>query len=115
MILLCILFSAQAGLSQTQGDLSTNLKDRRNPFIPLVDRDGTLINLETSHKKKGDDTVTIEGIIFDSNGVSYAIIGGNVVRVGDFVGDHQVLKIEKDRIILIKNGEISEIIHEKGE
>jgi hypothetical protein len=38
-----------------------------------------------------------------------------VVKIGDTVGDYQVLKIEKNRVILIKEGQSLEVELKKEE
>ncbi|MFH1128897.1 MAG: hypothetical protein V1699_05775 [Candidatus Omnitrophota bacterium] len=88
-------------------------KGKRNPFIPLVTRDGKLLKLDTS--EEGNKGFTLEGIIYDKNGVSYAIFNGSVVKTGDTVGDFQILKIMNNKIVIIKEGQASEIELNKGE
>ena len=83
-------------------------KGRRNPFIPLVTPEGRLLKLD----KRQDATqegLTIEGIIYDKFGRSFAIVNANVVGIGDMVGDFQVLKILENKVILIRNGEPQEL------
>ena len=102
--------------SQSHYPLSANLlaqeqfkydsHGKRDPFIPLVTSDGRLINLETI-EKKGD--LKLEGIIYDENGLSYAIVNGMVAKIGDKIEDNQVLKIQKNKIIFIKDGSIFEL------
>jgi type II secretory pathway component PulC len=96
-----------------QDEFVYDAKGKRNPFIPLVTSDGKILNLdsvETSNKG-----LALEGIIYDKNGVSFAIVNGSVVKVGDVVGDTQVLKIEKNKVIFIKEGQTSEIELKEGE
>jgi len=81
-------------------------KGKRNPFIPLVTPEGRLLKLDRD-ESKGD--LAIDGIIYDKNGRSYAIVGGEVVGIGDLVNGYQVLKIEENRVILIKDGEATEV------
>lgn len=88
-------------------------KGKRNPFIPLVTSDGKLLKLDTNgENNKG---FSLEGIIFDKNGVSYAIVNGLVVKAGDSVGDFKILKIMINKILIIKEGQASEIELKKGE
>lgn len=82
-------------------------KGRRNPFIPLVAPDGRLLNLDEDEKQKGD--LIIEGIIYDKYGQSYAVVNAQVVRIGDEVGGYQVLRIEKNKVIFVKEGQAKEI------
>ncbi|MFA6217354.1 MAG: hypothetical protein WDL87_06860 [Candidatus Omnitrophota bacterium] len=85
---------------------------RRNPFVALVTPDGRYVQLE---KKEKSGNIKLEGIIYDNYGISYAIVDGSVVKIGDYIGDKQVLKIEKDRVFFVKEGQVSEIILKKEE
>ncbi|MDP2941102.1 MAG: general secretion pathway protein GspB [Candidatus Omnitrophota bacterium] len=87
-------------------------KGKRNPFTPLVTSDGRLLKLD---KEEGDASLAVEGIIYDKNGVSYAIVNAEVVRIGDFIGGYQVLRIEKNKVILVKEGEPLELELKKEE
>ena len=81
-------------------------KGKRDPFTPLVTSDGRLLKLDTEEKQK---ILRLEGIIYDDNGMSYAIVNGSVVKVGDPIGGFQVLKIRKNLVAFIKDGQVSEI------
>jgi hypothetical protein len=99
--------------SFAQEEFLYDSKGRRNPFIPLVTSDGRLLKLDKEEKVKGD--LAIEGIIYDKNGRSFAIVNAGVVGVGDYVGDYQVLKIETSKVIFIKEGQTKEEIFQKEE
>lgn len=86
---------------------------KRNPFIPLVSADGRLINLEKEAKAKGD--LAVEGISYDKNGRSYAIVNGLVVEIGDTVLGYQVLTVNPDKLIFIKDGVTTEVPLKKEE
>ena len=89
-------------------------KAKRNPFIPLVTEDGRLVNLDKVEVPIGD--VSVEGIIFDKKGRSYAIVNGAVVGIGDAIAGYEVLKIENNKVLFIKDGQIKEfIMHKEGE
>lgn len=98
--------------SSAQEEFKYNAKGKRNPFIPLVTSDGRILKLD---KEEGIGGLSIEGIIYDEHGVSYAIVNGEVVKTGDKIGDYQVLKIEKDKIVFIKEGQPVEVELKKGE
>jgi len=92
--------------SFAQEGLKYDAKGKRDPFIPLVTSDGRLLKLEKEETASG---LLLEGIIYDEHGLSYAIVNGAIVRVSDKVGDSQVLKIEKNKVIFIKNGQTLEV------
>ncbi len=108
-----ILYLTSTGLGLCQEQACYDSASRRDPFIPLVTSDGRLLNLDAEKESKA--SLSIEGIIYDKNGVSYAVVNGNVVKIGDFVGDCQVLKIETNKVTFIKQGETQEIILKKEE
>lgn len=88
-------------------------KGKRNPFIPLITPEGRLLKLDREETKSD---LLLEGIIYDKHGRSFAIVNSSVVGIGDFVDDYQVLKIEQNKVILIKGGQTTEIgLNKEGE
>ena len=86
-------------------------KGKRNPFIPLVSPEGRLLKLDKAEddSASGSGGVSLEGIIYDKHGRSFAIVNATVVGIGDIVGDYRVLKIQENRVILIKDGQPLEV------
>jgi len=102
-----------SAVSYAGEDFVYDAKGKRDPLIPLVSADGRLLKLDTE-KVKG--ALTLEGIIYDEASLSYAIVSGAVVKVGDIVNGNQVLKVEKDKVIFIKDGQTFELeLKEKEE
>lgn len=95
-----------------QDEFKYNAKGRRDPFIPLVTPDGMLLKLDRE-EVKGD--LSLEGIIYDKNGVSYAIVNGSVVKIGDIINGNQVLRIETNKVIFIKEENTLELELEERE
>ena len=81
---------------------------KRNPFISLVTPEGRLLKLD-KQEATSSGGLTIEGIIYDKLGRSFAIVNTEVVGIGDSVGDYQVLNIYENKVIFIKNGEPLEV------
>jgi hypothetical protein len=107
LALIFLLFSLSVYAEQPSiASFTYNSKGKRNPFIPLVTSDGRLIKLEP---EEGQTGLTLEGIIYDEQGLSYAIINSKVVKVSEFVGDYQVLKIKENKVILIRGGQTYEL------
>ena len=92
---------------RAEEQLAYDAKGKRNPFIPLITEEGRPISLEKEEVAKGD--LSVEGIIFDKRGRSYAIINGAVLGIGDSVAGYQILKIENNKVVFIKEGQIKEI------
>lgn len=76
---------------------------RRNPFIPIVTNDGQLINIEDEDKKV---CFNLEGIIYDKQGQSMAIINGQILRKNDTILDAKIVEVRKDSVVYVKDGEI---------
>ena len=79
-----------------------------DPFTPWVTPEGRL-QILVSQEKKTESELNLEGIIFDKYGLSYAMVNGAVVKIGDDIDGYQVLKIEEKCVIFIKDGELKEI------
>lgn len=111
-IILSFLFIFAFGLQLAahnlfaQGQAGYDAKGKRDPFIPLVTPDGRLLELEKEENALG---LQLDGIIYDKDGLSYAIVNSEVVKVSDKVGEYQVLRIEKNKVFFIKGGEITEV------
>lgn len=85
---------------------------KRNPFIPIVTTDGQLINIQEEDEKA---EINLEGIIYDKDGQSMAIINGQILRKNDNIGDGKIVEIRKDGVVYIKNGEVFKLDLKKGE
>jgi hypothetical protein len=92
-------------LTSAQDEFKYEAKNKRNPFIQIITPDGRFLQLDKEDTKS---ELIVEGIIYDKYGRSYAIVNGTVVEIGSFVKDFQVLKIEEDKVLFIKEGEIFE-------
>jgi len=112
-IIFC-MFALFVALSFAGEEFVYDSKGKRNPFIPLVDSGGKLINLEKEDTGASSD-LSVDGIIFDKQGVSYCIVNGAVVGLGDNVGDYRVLKIMDNKVVFIKDGLMREIEISKKE
>ena len=88
---ICLSFADDETIYQDKG--------RRDPFIELVTPDGRILNLESTGREA---KISIEGIIYQKDSASYAIINGEIVTVGDYVGGCVVFKIEEDKVIVLK-------------
>jgi hypothetical protein len=112
LILGATFMSSGAGLADE--NFIYDPQGKPDPFSPWVTSDGRLQILE-SREKKGSSELSLEGIIYDKYGLSYAVVNGEVVKIGDSIDGYQVLKIEEKRVIFIKEGELKEMeIKEEG-
>jgi len=88
-----------------QGNTVSDAQDRPDPFVPLISADGVLLNLNN----QSQETPEVNGIIYDKQGVSYAIVNSTVVAAGESIGDYKVLRIEEDKVVFEKNGQPLEV------
>lgn len=108
LILSLFLFLIFCGGVLAQEEFIYDAKGKRNPFIPLVTPEGRLLKLDKLEATSVEG-LAVEGIIYDKFGRSFAIVNTNVVGIGDVVGDYQVLKIQENKVIFIKDGEPLEV------
>jgi len=94
--------------SLAQDDFIYQSKGKRNPFIPLVDKSGRLMKLEKEEEKELSE-LSVDGIMYDKQGVSYALVNGKIVGTGDYVGEYRVLKIHDDKVSFLKDDQIKEV------
>ncbi len=90
---------------------SYDVSGKRNPFIPLITADGRLLNLDIV---TSPEALSLQGIMYDANDISYAIVNNAIVKAGDMVAGSQVLKIEENKVSFVKDGQVSEIELKKG-
>ena len=97
--LICICLSATIF---AEDNFVYNSKGKRDPFMPLVTSEGYIISVE---EELFASDMNLEGIIFDVQGRSLAIINGKVVKVGDNIGSYTILEIGQTKVILAKEAE----------
>jgi len=114
LVLGVLIILGCAVYSFAEGEFVYDSQGKRDPFIPIITSDGRFQKLEPEEVTV-ESAVKLEGIIYDKYGISYAIVNGLVVKVGDIVDDYQVLKIEEAKVVFIKEGEILEVELKKGD
>lgn len=92
-----------AGARASTRDFTYEDKGNRDPFLSLV-KDGHIVEEPTTLSEIGN--IELEGIIWDPNGKSMAIINGKLVKEKQRIMNMQVLKIKKASIILQKEGKV---------
>jgi hypothetical protein len=98
--------------SFSQEEFKYNGEKQRNPFMPLVTSDGRLLTLQQAPVVK---KLALQGITFDQGGLSFCVINGEVARVGDQIDNYLVVKIEREKVTLSKEGETIEMELRKEE
>ena len=89
-----------------------NDKGRRDPLLRLVTSDGVVMNYDADVEISD---ITLEGIIYDPDGNSMAIVNGRVVRVNDKIGYFTVVEITSEKVVFSKGAEKFELTLKKEE
>jgi hypothetical protein len=80
-------------------------QNKRDPFVSLITPAGYLVNLETDKNA----TLRLGGIMYDPKGDSIAIINGELMRVGESIGDSVVASIEPAKVTVIQGNQKIEL------
>ena len=78
-------------------------KGKRDPFVPLV-RDGQMVSMAQAAASESSLPM-LHGILWDPYGQSIALINDLEARVGDPVGEYQVIEIRHDAVVLSNGSE----------
>lgn len=114
ILIIFFLILIMSPLAFCQDEFVYDAKGKRNPFIPLVTPEGRLLKLDKQDAASSQG-LTVEGIIYDKFGRSFAIVNTEVVGIGDAIADYQVLKIFENKVVFIKDGQPLEIELNKEE
>ena len=106
----CLVIPA-ASLRANEADANANLdapfrytaKGKRDPFVPLV-RDGQMVSMAQA-AVPDSSLPMLHGILWDPYGQSIALINDLEAKVGDAVGEYQVIEIRHDAVVLSNGGE----------
>ncbi|MFH1853857.1 MAG: general secretion pathway protein GspB [Candidatus Omnitrophota bacterium] len=91
------------GLALAEEDYIYDAKGKRDPFVPLVSGGGVYIS--DAYGIGGIKDIRLEGIVWDEARGSIAIINGEIVKEGQKIGAVEILRIEKDAVVFIIDGE----------
>jgi len=105
------LFSIVLFLYSDINQIIVNIKsvDKKKLFLNYPNYNPFIIK-ETNKTVKMRDVILVLNAIFNNS----ANINGKWVRKGDFIYDFRVLKIEKDRVLLVKGKNIFWLSYSKS-
>ncbi|MFH1458901.1 MAG: hypothetical protein ABIG64_00820 [Candidatus Omnitrophota bacterium] len=109
------IFLSTISLAETDAPEERFIYDdhqKRDPFGTLVTREGRI--LPGAKTEEQQENIELEGIMWDAQGRSLAILNKKLVKEGERVFNFQILKIKKDSVILQKEGKVK-IINLKKE
>ncbi|MDD5747056.1 MAG: hypothetical protein PHO30_07335 [Candidatus Omnitrophica bacterium] len=105
-LVLLLGLSAAAYAKPTVREFTYDDHNKRDPFVPLVTKDGKILPGAKTDSEMENEQILLEGIIWDPQGNSVAIMNGKLVKEQERVFDFQILKIKKDGVILQKGGKV---------
>jgi hypothetical protein len=89
------------GASVPREDKYRFTEEDRDPFMPLITKTGQIL----VRKAIGPKGFIVKGIIYSKEG-SVAIIGDEVFKENDIIGEYKIVQIGKKKVILKKDKEI---------
>ncbi|MFC1709905.1 hypothetical protein ACFL2J_07620, partial [Candidatus Omnitrophota bacterium] len=103
ILFLFLLITYPAAAEIELGDIAPAYERgaKRNPFIPIITNDGQLINIEDEDKEVH---FVLEGIIYDKESKSMAIINGQILGKNDTILDAKIVEVRKDCVVYVKDG-----------
>ena len=75
---------------------------KRDPFLPLVSKDGLVITYDEDLQV---NDLALEGIVADASGNNAAIVNGKIVKSHDQIGPYVVDLIAVDHVEFLKGAE----------
>lgn len=82
-------------------------KGKRDPFVPLMTEHGQRFYPPGTDEEEATGVLKLilQGIVFEPNGESYAVINGKVLREQEEVEGVKVLRIESESVTLLVEGQ----------
>jgi len=97
LIICSDLYSGDSDTQDINGFIY-NTEDKRDPFEPLVNKEGKIVFGYGTIRSIED--IRLEGIAYDPDGDSIAIINNLVLKENDIFGNIKIIKIESDNVKL---------------
>lgn len=93
-----IFLSPKTFLAEEAKSFIYDSKGKRDPFVPLIIREfrsyANLENIETV------EDLMLEGVLWDPEGGSIAVLNGVILKEGDLVNNVHILKIAPTKVFL---------------
>ena len=102
LVMTALLLSVNPVCAQEEEPFIYNDKGKRDPFIPLVDKNGRYF-LDEGELYSFDD-LNLSGILWDPAGKSSALINNQIVKTGESIGGFKISNVTKNSVTLFKDG-----------
>ncbi|MBU1864056.1 MAG: hypothetical protein KKH94_10370 [Candidatus Omnitrophica bacterium] len=76
-------------------------KTKRDPFVSLI---GENVHLTDVELLESISEVNVEGVILDPVKGSAAIVNGQILRIGDYMGGFQLSEVTRYQITMLRDG-----------
>ena len=86
---------------------------KRDPFVPLLTESGQRFHPPGLDEEEGLAEIvpmTLQGIVYDPQEESYAVINGQIVRENEIVGNANIVKIGPSTVIVMIDGKPQELV-----
>ena len=109
------MLSGWALAAEEGGDFVYNDGGKRDPFMALISPEGT-VGTGTAGVESIDD-ITLEGIVWDPSGGSFAIVNGEILKENEQVNNVKITDISPNAIVILINNNVYTInlVQEEGE
>jgi hypothetical protein len=84
-----------------------NAKGRRDPFVPLLTAEGQRIHPPGLDEgtATGVSGLMLQGIVFDPQGDSYALMNGKIMREQEEINGMRVVRIQPNVVTILAEGQ----------
>lgn len=83
------------------GHFMYDSKTKRDPFVSLI---GENVHLTDVELLESISEVNVEGVILDPVKGSAAIVNGQILRIGDYMGGFQLSEVTRYQITMLRDG-----------
>jgi type II secretory pathway component PulC len=96
---------------EKKNSVGKNLRDIFQKPVELVNLEQKNLSggIEEMAASPEEEKLVLEGIMYGASKGNIAIISSKVVKEGDMLGGAKIEKIERNRVILLKNGSLQEL------
>lgn len=101
LVLLNLVFLSNLSWAQIEPVFTYDDKNKRDPFLPLVDQNGRYLLPSELFYSSG--ALELTGILWDTQGNSSALLNNKVVKVGEVVSGYHVKIITKNSVTVFKD------------
>jgi len=113
-MLICAVLSCEIALADEADSFAYDNKGKRDPFVPLLK--GTTGGYADLENIEAVSELVLEGVVWDPEGGSLAVINGTILKEGESLGSVRLLKIDRQKAFLEIDGIKHEIyVREKRE